>query len=332
MDIRNRKELCEFAGRRLEDNQPVKKISVIFASVVIGLSIVSALVNYVLGLQIDQSGGLSKMGLRSTLSALQTMLPLVQSAVLMCVELGYSAAMLRTARGQYVSPQTLRLGFDRFWVLLRYTLVEGLLLTTLAFGAAYLGMIIFLATPLSGQTMELLVPLLQGTSVLNNAVSIPDGIYQQVVQSITPAYVICGILFCVGAAPVVYALRMCSYVIIEKPGFGAMAAIRESRKMMRGNRLHLFKLDLRLWWFYLASGAASVVCYGDQILPLLGVELPFSQDVSFFLFYGLYWIAQFAIFVFLLPRVEVPYALAYDAIRPKEQPAGGVVLGNIFQM
>ena len=102
--------------------------------------------------------------------------------------------------------------------------------------------------------------------------------------------------------------------------------------MMRRNCLNLLKLDLHLWWFYLASMLASLVCYGDAILPMLGITLPFSDDFSFYLFYGLYWILQFAIFYFLRNGVEVSYALAYDSIRPREQAQGGVVLGNIFQM
>ena len=38
------------------------------------------------------------------------------------------------------------------------------------------------------------------------------------------------------------------------------------------------------------------------------------------------------IFYFLRNQAETTYALAYDSIRPKEQPGSGVVLGNIFQM
>ena len=334
MDIRNRKELCDFAAGRLENAPQRQKIALIFACCSIGLSIAAAVASYLLGLQIDKTGGLSNMGLRSILSALQTMLPLVQSAVVMCLELGFTAAMLRIARGQYVSPQTLRLGFDRFWVLLRLTLLESLLLLGIGFGAAYLGIMIFMISPLSENVIQLLTPLLGQSTLLDpaSAITIPEDLYSQVLQGLIPAYVLCALFFAVGAVPLMYRLRMSSYVVIDKPGLGAMTAMRESRKMMRGNCLHLFRLDLRLWWIFAANLAASVLCYGDQILPALGVSLPFSADTGFFLFYGLYWAAQFAIFCFLLPRAEVPYALAYDAIRPKEPETKGVILGNIFQM
>ena len=332
MDIRNRRELSSFAAQRLKNAPQHKKITIIYAGVVIGLSALSAMVSYVLGLQIGQNGGLSNMGTRSILSALQTMLPLVQTAVVMCVHLGFSAAMLRIARGQYVSPKTLRLGFDRFWVLLRYTILETLLFTCVAMGSAYFGVLLFLASPWGRKTIALLAPLVSESSVLNPTFTIPDALYVQVMESMTPALILCGILYCIGVLPVVYRLRMTRYIIIDKPGFGAFAAIRESLKMTRRNCIKLFQLDLHLWWYYAASLLASVLCYGDQLLPMAGLQLPFSPDLSFFLFYGLYWVAEFLIFYFLLSRVETTYALAYDALRPKEEPTQGVVLGNIFQM
>jgi len=333
MDIQNRKALQSFAFERLENCRDHKKIVAIYAAVVIGLSLLSTVVNHLLGLQIDQTGGLRNMGLRSVLSTLQTMLPLVQSLVVMCVELGYVSAMLRVARGQYTSPNALRLGFDRFWVLLRYTLLQSIILAGLSFASLYFGIMVFMLTPLSHTATELLLPLISQTSLLDSTITIPDAVYNQLMTTLIPAFVICGIIFCIAGVPVFYWLRMTSYVIIDKPGMGALSAMRESRKMMRRNCLNLFKLDVHLWWFYLASLLASVVCYGDALLPMLGITLPFSEDFSFYLFYGLYWAAQFAIFYYLRNGVEVTYALAYDSIRPQEKPQdGGVILGNIFQM
>lgn len=330
MDIQNRKELTDFAAQRLEGAPQSKHIVSIFAAAVIGLSLVSAGVNYALSLQIDQTGGLSNMGTRSFLSALQTMLPMLQSIVVMCLELGYMAAMLRVARGQYTSPQTLRLGFDRFWVLLRYTILQTAMLMGMGFISVYFGVMVFMMTPLAQPVMSLLVPLVSQSSLLDPTVIIPDSLYDSLLSAMIPAFVICAILYLIAAVPLIYRLRMTRYVIIDKPGLGALAAMRESRMMMRRNSIQLFRLDLRLWWFYAASFAASALCYGDQLLPLLGVELPFSPAVSFFLFYALYWAVEFLLFYYLRNQVEVTYALAYDALRPKET-TGGVILGSIFQ-
>ncbi len=332
MDIRNTKRIQKAASARVENAAGWKKISAIYAGMAIGVNLVVALGGYVLGLQIDQSGGLSKMGLRSTLSALQTMLPIVQTLILMCLELGYVAAMLRIARGQYASPNTLRLGFDRFWVLLRQQAILTLFYVGIAMAAVYISSMVYALTPLSRPAMELLTPLLSQTSILSSEIAMDDATYAQLVSTMIPAFVILGLIFVGLYIPVSFRFRMAGYVLIDKPGMGAMETLRQSKKMMRGNFWNLLKLDLRLWWYYAAVLGISVVCYGDQILPMLGVELPFSEDAAYFLFYGIYWALQFAVIYFLRGKVEVCYALAYEAIKPEEKKPDGVVLGNIFQM
>jgi len=332
MNIRNYKELKRFALERLENAPGNRPISLIYAAVIIGMSVLMALADHLLGLQIDQSGGLRNMGIRTVLSTLQTMLPMVQSAVFMCLDLGYVAAMLRIARGQYTSPNTLRLGFARFWVMLRFSILESLILIGMGTVSCYFGMLLFLMTPLADPVEEMVLPLISQTSLLQSSIVIPDALYDQLMEAMLPGMILCGIFYAAIALPVLYRLRMTAYVIIDRPGIGAMAAMAQSKIMMRGNRLSLFKMDLSFWWFFLARIAASVICYGDRILPALGVKLPFSEDVGFFLFYGIYWVLEFLIIYFLRARMDVAYGLAYDAVRPKDTPQNGVVLGNIFQM
>lgn len=332
MDIRNRKELKTFAAQRLGSAPNQKRIVLIYTAVVIGLNVLTALLSYVLGLRIDQSGGLSNMGMRSILSTVQSMLPLVQTLVVMCLELGYVSTMLRIARGQYASPNGLRLGFDRFWVLLRSQIILGLFYVGICIVSVYVATMIYLLSPLSDSAMELLMPLVSETSLLDSGMMLDDATYARLVSAMTPMFAIFGVIFLALYIPVSYRFRMTGYVLIDKPGMGAIAALRESRKMMKGNAVKLFKLDISFWWYYAALAGISVVCYGDQILPLLGVELPFSADIAYFIFYGLYWALQLVVYCFLRNRLEVTYALAYDAVKPEEKKDNGVVLGNIFQM
>ena len=332
MNLRNLRQIREFAPERLKASPAQQKIVMIYAGLALGLTLLVTVLNHLLGMQIDNYGGLSNLGKKSMLSSIQSMLPLAQSAVAMCLEVGYLAAMLRIARGMYSSPQTLRLGFDRFWVLLRCSIFKGLLLAGVVFGCTYLGILVFLWTPFSAEAEEILLPIVSQMTMLNTSFAIDDATYAQLMQAMIPCFVFCGIMMLVLGGPIFYALRMTNYVIIDKPALGALAAMRESRKMMRGNRLQLLKLDISLWWYYLATAVASVVCYGDVLLPMLGIQLPVSETVSFFGFYGLYLLVSFGILYFLRNRVEVTYALAYDAVKPEEKQDSGVVLGNIFQM
>ena len=332
MNLRNIREIKDFAARRLEESPSHQRIVLIYAALALGMSLFVTVLNHVLGLQIDNFGGLSNLGKKTMLSSVQSMLPMAQSILSMCLDVGYVAAMLRIARGMYASPRTLRLGFDRFWVLLRCAIFKGFMIMGVAIVGMYAGIFIFMLTPLAKPAVELITPLVSQVSLLDSTMMIDDATYVQLMRAMIPGFAICGITVLALGGPVFYSFRMANYVIIDKPAMGALAALRESKKMMRGNRLKLLKLDVSLWWYYLASAAAVLICYGDVLLPMAGVELPVSEEVSFFGFYLLYMAASFVVLYFLRNRAEVIYGLAYEAVKPEEKQNGGVVLGNIFQM
>lgn len=332
MNIRNIRELKNFASQRLEHCREDRRILLIYAVLVLGSSGLVTVANYIIGSQIDNFGGLRNVSIRTTLSALQTMLPIVQNIFTMCLELGLIAAMLRIARGQYVSQRTLKLGFDRFWVLLRCSLLMGLLVSAEVFLCIYLGVMVYMVTPFSNAAMEILAPYLADATILDSQIVLTDASAEQLSQVIGPAFAFCGLFLLLLAVPMLYNFRMVNYIIIDKPALGALAAMGESRKIMRGHRFAMFKLDLSLWWYYLLLMLASVVGYGDMLLSMVGVTLPGSETVWYFVFYALYLLVLLGIYVFLRSRVEVVYSLAYDTLKPEEKQDGGVVLGNIFQM
>lgn len=331
MDIYNPSEVKKTALRRLRDAQAEKRVAAVYAGLTLGLSALVVLLTLVLELLIDQSGGLGGMGRRTVLISLQNILPVIAIPVNLCLELGYQAAMLRAARGQYVSPQSIRLGFDRFWVLLRCVLLESAILFGTCLGAIYLGSLIFMMSPFSDRAMALLQPLLENATVLSPQVIPDSGVYDQLMGAMAPAFVLCLVLAAVLTVPLAFRYRMAQYVIIDKPGIPAMMALRQSRYMMKGNAGKLLKLDISLWWYYVLDVLARLLCYGDVILALVGVSLPWSDTVSYYGFFAVYLAVQFAIYYFLRNRVETAYAIAYDSIRPKEAQTGGAVLGSIFQ-
>ena len=332
MNLRNIREIKRLSPERLAQSDSQQKIVVIYAALALGLMALTAAISYVLDLQIENFGGLSNLSKRTMLSSIQSMLPFAQSLLTMCLDLGYLAAMLRIARGMYTSPQTLRLGFDRFWLQLRCSIFQGLILSGVLFASMYAGIMVFMLTPWSRAAMEILAPIMSQMSVLDTGLIIDDATYALLMEAMLPAFGICGVIALAVGGPVFYSYRMVDYVVIDKPGFGAMRALRESKKMMRGNRRQLLKLDVQLWWYHLPTAAAMLVLYGDVLLPMLGVELPLSSDGAYFLFSGLYLAVSFALHYFLRNRAEVCYALAYEAVKPQENQDNGVVLGNIFQM
>ena len=330
MDIRNTRQLKDFSAGRLANAQEGQKIILYFSLITIAVSAVATVVSYILSQQIAKTGGLGSMGVRSALTTAQMLLPIVREVFLMCLTLGYLATMLRIARGQYASPNGMRLGFDRFWVLLRCTLLKGLIFGGVAMASMYVAIAIYMMTPLSNSAVDILMPLVKNAGT--SGILLDDATYAQLMDATMPAMGIFGVLFPVLAAPVFYRYRMADYLIIDRPATGALAALRDSRMMTKGNRWNLFRLDLSMWWYYAAVLVSTAIGYGDQLLPALGITLSFSDTVSYFLFLGAYLVATFAVYYFLRNRVEVTYALAYDSIRPQDPENNGAVLGNIFQM
>ena len=330
MTIPSFKILKKNASERVAAAENSKKIVLIYAGVITVLAALITVINYTLKLQIAQTGGLSNMGLRSMLSTIQSVLPMIQSFVVMCLELGYIAAMLRIARQQYASEHTLKLGFERFWMLLRWTLIQGFIYTLAGIAAFWISMQIYLITPLSNSAMEILTPYLGNLDAVLTMMQDPV-FTEQIGTAMIPLFIMFGILYAVLFIPISYSLRMVKYIIIDKPGSSVVRAISESRKMTKGSRMRLFKLDVSLWWWYAISLFSSALCYGDVLLPMVGIQFPFSEDVGYFLFYALFLAVQFAACLFLRNQVEVVYAQVYNALKPREKETG-VVLGNIFQM
>ena len=328
MDIRKLKQ--DAAGAMQVARDP-KKAILVYAGLTSLIALLTTLADMYLSREIAGTGGLANMGIRSVLSTVQTVLPLVQTVVLLCLELGYLSAAMRFARKQYADHTDLRTGFVRFGPLLRMTLLEAAIYAGLLFVSTYVGTQIFLMTPWSRPAVEALTPLLEG-SMLNAANPVLDDATMQIMEEASiPLLAIAVAIFALLALPVSYRYRMANYSLLDHPQKGALAALRGSRRMMRGNALGLLKLDLSFWWYYLLMVAASVVCYGDRILLLMGITLPIPEAASSFLFYGIYLVAQCAIYYFFRNRVEVTYVMAYESIRPREEDSG-VVLGNIFDM
>lgn len=333
MDIRNFRELKATAVRRLDQARDSRRLILIYAVITVAASLLSTAISYLLDLQVNQHGGLSNLGTRSLLSTISTFLPIVTSLALMCLELGFLAATLRIGREMYTSPQTLRAGIPRFGAMIRCSLLLMGLYFLAGMAAAYLSTMIYVMTPLSNQALELMLPLMEDMSVLSSDIAIDDATAFALLDAMIPYAILFGLVYFALVLPLSYRYRMANLVLLHDPAAGAIKALGESKKMMRGNCFTLFRLDLSMWWYYALQLLAMLICYGDNVLGLLGITLPLSETASFFLFYGAFLLVTFCIHYFLRARVEVTYALVFDSIRPKDQETtDGVVLGNIFQM
>lgn len=290
------------------------RLAAIHMAVAGAASLLTSLLSYLLDRGIAGTGGLSGIGFRAVLSSAQSLLSLAVTVLLPFWELGLVFAGMQLARGNEARPATLLEGFRRFLPALRLFLLQTLMYTGVIFACVYAAYAIFMLTPFFQRTYEVLAPLLETADSL----VLDDATVQAVLPTLVPLYVILAVVLLVAAAPMYYRYRMANYALLE--GCGARKSMGLSALMMRGRRLSLLKVDLGFWWYYALQLLVAAIAYGDTLLPAVGINLPISETVSFWLFYGIYFALRLLVAWRFAPLVQTAYAHCYDTYRQYAVP------------
>lgn len=325
MNIRDRQGLKSEAKRLLaEASFDPRKLVLLHTGASALLLLVITAINFALSNQMDSAVGLRGLDTRTILGTIQSALETVSTVALPFWNMGYIFVVMGWLRGKQVAPRTLLDGFRHFGPVLRLQLVKSLLFGGLATLCFYPSVIIFMLTPLANPMIEALMPIAETATVADMEMLMADPrVTEAIGQASLPMLAVFAVVFLLVALPMFYRLRMSEYALVDDPKAGAFAALRASRRMMRGNCLALLRLDLSFWWFYALELLLAVVCYGDALLPMVGVELPFSTTVAFFLFYILNLGGQVALYWWKKNEVTLPYAVAYETLHsapPEPRP------------
>ena len=317
MEIRDNRALKEYTGQVLADAAySPKRLALIHTAVSLAATLVLAVISFILSRQIGGTGGLAGLGTRSILETVQTVLQLASTLLLPFWEVGFLYAAIRMARKEDNSPRTLAEGFRRFGAVLRLMLLRGALILAVMFLCSQAATMVYLLTPFSDSYFQLYESFMNGT---DPSVLMDDAAMQAVGESMLPMLLMAAVLAIILLIPLLYRFRQAEYVVIDQPRTGAIAALRASNRMMRGNCMAMFRLDLSFWWFYAAQAVLALVGYGDVILEAVGVTLPMSGDTAYFLFYLLYIGGQLLLLWKYRSAVDTAYAVAYDVLKaPKE--------------
>lgn len=322
MSIPSAKYLKKKASNRLQSGNDPKKVVLVYAGIAALSSLLVTVVQDLLDSRISQTGGIQNIGTRSMLTTADTVLTIAQLLLVMCLTLGYTGSMLRIARGQYASPNSLKAGGERIWVLLRTRLLQMLIMTAAAFALCFLVINVCLLTPLSNRVIAVMGTVSAEVLLADDLALI--GFYSAMLPII--------LIYLVALVPLLWyfscTYRMVDYLLIDRPQLGAFGALRESRRMMQGNMKMMLRVDLSFWWYYLLQALVSVLVYLNMVLALFSIGLP--PEVLYWGTVVLYLAADFALRYFFSNKVAVTYALFYDSLCPKQEQSGAV-LGNIFQ-
>ncbi len=313
MDIRDRGALKAAAAQALaQTNCSPRKLALLHTGVAAAVTAVITVLNLFLSRGIADTGGLSGLGVRAILTTVQSVLMLLDSLLLPFWQVGFWRTCLSILRGEDTDAGSLLAGFHRFGPVLRLKLLQGLLYMAVAWLALQIATVIFLLTPLSAPMLETLQAL---------DMSAPDTIAAAALSdALMPAYLLALVIILLLAVPIFYRLRMADLTIVDDARIGALAAIRESGRKMRGNHLAVLKLDLSFWWFYALQLLSAAVGFGDVLLPLLGISLPISADGALVVCAVLQLGCQLFIAWLAQTQVQVTYAAAYDALQVQEAP------------
>lgn len=300
-------------------DQAPKKLVLVHTGAVLLVSLLLSVISYILRRQIDSTVGLGGLQDRAVLETAMHVLQVLQIALLPFWQYGYICAVIDQYRGKPLSANTLLGGFHRFGPILRITLIQGAIYAFIAMAASYAASYIFVLTPWGADMMDQMMGVMSGLSTGADYAAMEEMLLQMSGEYLLPLMGITGVILAAVAIPVWYRYRLAPYLLMENQNMGAIPALHISKSLMRRNRRSLFMVDLHFWWFYALELLLSVVCYGDLLLELAGVTLPWPSEVSYFVFLLLYAAGQLGLYYWKKNEIELTYMAAYDSLLPKQE-------------
>ncbi len=319
----DRKSLKNEARSRLEKLTCDPRMLVLLnTGVMVVLNLLISGLNILLDQQIGNTGGLSGLGTRSILETIQSILSYLSVFFTPFWSAGFLYCVIRLMRSQTAQPSSMLEGFRRFPSIIVFTLNKFFLTMLVATAAVYITTIVFMLSPFARDLTEITTTLMESGKLF-----LADGTIDMqafppdvLMHAAIPMFAIFFVVFLPAFAFVNYSLILGNYLIMEGNRIGGFAAMLLSFRMMKGHRLQMFKLDLSFWWYYLIESLLTVILYLDMLLPLLGVTLPFSPTVGFFVFLILYGILQTAFHLWAKLPVDSTYVLAFETIVDEHKP------------
>lgn len=317
MNTLDRRGLKAASAERLSQAPLAQRIILIWAGASAGISLLVSFLSFLLDSQIELTGGLSGIGLRSLLTSAQSFLSLAVLLAMPFWEVGLLWTSLQVVRGQETRFSMLTKGFFRIGPVVRLLLLRVALLFGVMMVCSHAAGILTVVVPVSKEALEAVVQVEQ-TILSDPAAAIDPAQLELFWQAMLPSFVVSLLLTAGVWVYLAYRFRLADYLVIDREKIGALAALVYSNHLTKGNKRALLKLDLRLWWYYVLLLLVNLLAYADLLLPALGVALPVSKEVAYWVFYGLSVAGQLALAWYAVPYVQTVYAKAYDTLRRQD--------------
>ena len=285
-----------------------KILLAIHSGALIGLSLLLSLVSYILNKAIQPSGGLESLGLQAVLATAQLVLQMTQLVVTPFWTAGLCYAAIGIARGRKTVPSDLLMGFNKILPIVTSSLMIGFQYMWRVFLSVFLSSQIVAFTP-AGSILYEAAQKIEDVTAEADVVALLGDDFIPVMATYGGILLLVMLVLVV---PVFYRYRMTTYLIMDGQEKGGLRAMLRSRMLMFRRRWALAKLDLSFWWYYLLLTLCASLGMGDLILQTVGVTLPMSDAVAYWVFLSLGLGSQLLVKTLAGPKVEVTYAHCYD--------------------
>ena len=310
MEMLNAKHWIQQAKQCLE-GKDATRLAVFHTGITVAAALLITALQFILSEGIGNTSGLSGMGTRSILETMQTVLQWANMILVPFWGLGFLYASLRWAKGEYARREDLLAGFRRVGPYIGLIVNRAILTIAVMVITVNLSSVIYMMTPAAGQLTELAAEAGNTEDLYAILEQLSQKDLTELLYSMLPMVILWGCLCLVVLVPLLYRFRFAEHVILETPQARGLSSMLISASLLRRRCWKLFRLDLRLWWYYGLKLLCTGLCYADVLLDSFGIGLPVGADGAYFLSYALYLAALFAVEVAFRPRVDTAYACAF---------------------
>ena len=205
--------LSNAARESLRVGRKPKQVIFVYTLVLTALALATTLLDYLLGLQVDQTTGLDNMEFNSLLSSLRSLLPVAQMVVSACLQLGYLWTMLRVSRKLYADAHDLKKGFSRVGPLVRCFLLKMALYMGLSFLLTMPASMLFSISPWANSLNELM-PVMEDPNMAAAMLTDPAA-GNQLLLALLPMVIMFALVYLIVLIPVHFRLRMATYLLAD---------------------------------------------------------------------------------------------------------------------
>ena len=292
-----------------------KRLILIYGLILLGGNLLGMVLNYITGYMVETAGGLSGLGTRAILNTVSTVFNLVVSLLSPFLTMSIYHLAIRWARQKDATPSDLLVGIRRWGTVLLNALFIGLIVFCVMYLSIQIASIVFTFTATGKHAITVVSGMMEDPAVLEGNISNTMAI--DMLKAMLPVYILSAALFLLLFIPLSYRLRLSFFRLMDESPTGPVKSVSQSRKLMKGNCMALFKLDLSFWWYYLIQTLLSV---GAMVAALL----PGVSDAGYLGIYCVYTVVMLAWEYCFLGYLQTTYALFYTTVlsgqKPQEQP------------